>query len=123
MLDDSIALLVDQKQPFTIARAMVPNNSMLILDETTFSVDTHTELITQRAMNLLTEYCTSFVIAHRLSTVKNANLISVPKDGDIIERGTNKFLLEKYGFCTDLYNSQFKKASYIIENIFLQWKT
>lgn len=68
---------------------------MLILDETTSSVDTRTELIMQRAMNQLTEHCTSFVIAHRLSTIKNADLISVLKDGDIIERGTNKFLLEK----------------------------
>ena len=96
---------------------------MLILDEATFSVNTRPELITQRTMNLLTEHCMSFVIAHRLSTIKNADLILLLKDGDIIEQGTNKFLLEKYGFCTDLYNSQFKKHHTLSRIYFLQRKT
>ena len=111
VLDDSIAISSGQKQLLTIARAMIQGNPMLILDEATSSVDTRTELITQQAMDRLTEHRTSFVIAHRLSTSKNADLILVLKDGDIIEQGTHKELLAKGGFYADLYNSQFEKAS------------
>lgn len=111
VLDDSIAISSGQKQLLTIARAMVEGNPMLILDKATSSVDTRTELITQRAMDRLTEHRTSFVVAHRLSTIKNADLILVLKDGDIIEQGTHEELLAKGGFYADLYNSQFEKAS------------
>ena len=110
VLDDSIAISAGQKQLLTIARAMVQNNPMLILDEATSSVDTRTEQITQRAMDQLTERRTSFVIAHRLSTIRNADLILVLKDGDIIEQGTHEELLARGGFYADLYNSQFEKA-------------
>ena len=111
VLDDSIAISAGQKQLLTIARAMVQNNPMLILDEATSSVDTRTEQITQKAMDQLTERRTSFVIAHRLSTIRNADLILVLKDGDIIEQGTHDELLARGGFYADLYNSQFEKAS------------
>ena len=109
VLDDSVAISAGQKQLFTIARAMVQNNPMLILDEATSSVDTRTELITQRAMDQLTQHRTSFVIAHRPSTIRNADLILVLKDGDIIEQGTHEELLARGGFYADLYNSQFEK--------------
>ena len=111
VLGENITISAGQKQLFTIARAMVQNSPMLILDEATSSVDTRTELITQEAMDKLTEHRTSFVIAHRLSTIKNANLILVMKDGDIIEQGDHETLLAKGGFYADLYNSQFDKAS------------
>lgn len=111
VLGENITISAGQKQLFTIARAMVQNSPMLILDEATSSVDTRTELITQEAMDKLTEHRTSFVIAHRLSTIKNANLILVMKDGDIIEQGNHETLLAKGGFYADLYNSQFDKAS------------
>lgn len=111
VLGENITISAGQKQLFTIARAMVQNSPMLILDEATSSVDTRTELITQEAMDKLTEHRTSFVIAHRLSTIKNANLILVMKDGDIIEQGDHETLLAKGGFYADLYNSQFYKAS------------
>ena len=111
VLDDSIAISAGQKQLLTIARAMVQNNPMLILDEATSSVDTRTEQITQKAMDQLTERRTSFVIAHRLSTIRNADLILVLKDGDIIEQGTHDQLLARGGFYADLYNSQFEKAA------------
>ena len=111
VLDDSVAISAGQKQLFTIARAMVQNNPMLILDEATSSVDTRTELVTQQAMDQLTQHRTSFVIAHRLSTIRNADLILVLKDGDIIEQGTHQQLLAKGGFYADLYNSQFEKIS------------
>lgn len=111
VLDDSISISAGQKQLLTIARAMLQDNPMLILDEATSSVDTRTEQITQRAMDRLTEHRTSFVIAHRLSTIRNANLILVLKNGDIIEQGTHEQLLAKGGFYADLYNSQFEKAS------------
>lgn len=84
---------------------------MLILDEATSSVDTRTELIAQQAMDKLTEKRTSFVIAHRLSTIRNADLILVLSDGDIIEQGTHDELLEKGGFYASLYAAQFEKAS------------
>ena len=100
-----------QKQLLTIARAMLQNAPMLILDEATSSVDTRTELLIQRAMDKLTENRTSFVIAHRLSTIKNADLILVMKDGDIIESGTHETLMQRNGFYAALYNSQFEQAS------------
>ena len=111
VLDSGIAISAGQKQLLTIARAMIQDNPMLILDEATSSVDTRTELITQKAMDRLTEHRTSFVIAHRPSTIKNADLILVLKDGDIIEQGTHNQLLAKGGFYADLYNSQFEKVS------------
>ena len=107
MLDDKLNLSQGQKQQLTIARAMIADRPMLILDEATSSVDTRTELQIQRAMDELMKNRTSFVIAHRLSTIKNADLILVMKDGDIIESGTHEQLLAQSGFYADLYNSQF----------------
>lgn len=100
-----------QKQLITIARAMIQNAPLLILDEATSSVDTRTERIVQRAMDKLTQGRTSFVIAHRLSTIKNADLIIVMKDGDIIESGNHEELLAKQGFYAELYNSQFEQVA------------
>lgn len=111
VLDDKANLSAGQKQLITIARAMVEDAPLLILDEATSSVDTRTELLIQEAMNKLTVGKTSFVIAHRLSTIKNADLILVMKDGDIIESGKHQELLLKNGFYADLYNSQFEDAS------------
>ena len=111
VLDDSVGLSEGQKQLITIARAMIQNAPLLILDEATSSVDTRTERIVQRAMDQLTQGRTSFVIAHRLSTIKNADLILVMKDGDIIESGTHTQLLEQSGFYAELYNSQFEPAA------------
>ncbi|EEH63524.1 ABC transporter, ATP-binding protein [Gleimia coleocanis DSM 15436] len=107
VLDDNTQLSVGQKQLLTIARAMVQDAPILILDEATSSVDTRTELIVQKAMDQLMRGRTSFVIAHRLSTIKNADLILVMKDGDILESGNHSCLLAKGGFYADLYNSQF----------------
>ena len=111
VLDDSIAVSAGQKQLLTIARAMIQDNPMLILDEATSSVDTRTELVTQQAMDALTANRTSFVIAHRLSTIRNADLILVLKDGDIIEQGTHEELLAHGGFYSELYMSQFEKSA------------
>ena len=111
VLNDKANLSAGQKQLITIARAMVENAPLLILDEATSSVDTRTEIQIQEAMDKLTEGKTSFVIAHRLSTIKNADLILVMKDGDIIESGNHEQLLEKNGFYAELYNSQFEKVS------------
>ena len=111
VLGESVAISAGQKQLFTIARAMIQNSPMLILDEATSSVDTRTELITQQAMDRLTQQRTSFVIAHRLSTIKNSDLILVMKDGDIIEQGDHETLLAQGGFYAELYNSQFENAS------------
>lgn len=110
VLDDKANLSAGQKQLVTIARAMIENAPMLILDEATSSVDTRTEELIQRAMDKLTEGRTSFIIAHRLSTIRNADLILVMKDGDIIEKGNHEELLAKKGFYADLYNSQFESA-------------
>ena len=107
MLDDSLNLSVGQKQLVTIARAIVEDAPLLILDEATSSVDTRTEVLIQQAMDNLTKGRTSFVIAHRLSTIKNADLILVLEDGDIIEQGTHAELLAKGGAYAELYNSQF----------------
>lgn len=111
VLNDQVSLSQGQRQQLTIARAMIADRPMLILDEATSSVDTRTELIIQKAMDELMENRTSFVIAHRLSTIKNADLILVLKDGDIIESGTHEGLLAQGGFYADLYNSQFEQAS------------
>lgn len=100
-----------QKQLITIARAMLQNSPMLILDEATSSIDTRTELMVQQAMDKLMQDRTSFVIAHRLSTIKNADIILVIKDGDIIEQGTHKQLLKLNGFYAELYNSQFEEVA------------
>ena len=109
VLNDKANLSAGQKQLITIARAMIENAPLLILDEATSSVDTRTEIQIQKAMDKLTEGRTSFVIAHRLSTIKNADLILVMKDGDIIESGNHEELLAKGGFYADLYNSQFEQ--------------
>ena len=100
-----------QKQLLTIARAILANNKILILDEATSSVDTRTEVRIQKAMDNLMKGRTSFVIAHRLSTIKDADLILVMKDGDIIEQGNHEELLSKKGFYADLYNSQFENKA------------
>lgn len=111
VLNDMVNLSSGQKQQLTIARAMIQNAPMLILDEATSSVDTRTELQIQQAMDKLMEGRTSFVIAHRLSTIKNADIILVMKDGDIIESGNHEELLSKGGFYSEMYNSQFDQAS------------
>lgn len=98
-----------QKQLLTIARAILANPKILILDEATSSVDTRTEILIQKAMDELMKNKTSFIIAHRLSTIKNADLILVLKDGDIVEKGTHDELLKKNGFYSTLYNSQFEE--------------
>ena len=111
VLDDKASLSAGQKQLVTIARAMIENSPLLILDEATSSVDTRTEILVQAAMDKLMHGRTSFVIAHRLSTIKNADVILVMRDGDIVESGNHEQLLEKGGFYAELYNSQFEKAS------------
>ncbi len=110
VLNDKASLSAGQKQLLTIARAMVENAPLLILDEATSSVDTRTELQIQKAMDRLTQGRTSFVIAHRLSTIKNADLILVMRDGDIVESGNHEELLARNGFYAELYNSQFEAA-------------
>lgn len=107
VLDDSVTLSVGQKQLLTIARALLKDAPLLILDEATSSVDTRTEELIQRAMDHLMEGRTSFVIAHRLSTIRNADLILVMRDGNIIEQGSHDQLMAENGFYADLYNSQF----------------
>ena len=107
VIDDAVNLSAGQKQLLTIARTMVANNPMLILDEATSSVDTRTEELIQKAMDKLMEGRTSFIIAHRLSTIRNADVILVLKDGDVIESGNHEELMAKGGFYADLYNSQF----------------
>ena len=99
-----------QKQLLTIARAILADPKILILDEATSSVDTRTEVLIQKAMDNLMKGRTSFVIAHRLSTIRDADLILVMKDGDIVEQGNHEELLAKGGFYADLYNSQFENA-------------
>ena len=99
-----------QKQLLTIARAILADPKILILDEATSSVDTRTEVQIQKAMDNLMKGRTSFVIAHRLSTIRDADLILVMKDGDIIEQGNHEELLEKNGFYAELYNSQFENV-------------
>ncbi len=108
IIDEKANLSEGQKQQLTIARAMLKDSPLLILDEATSNVDTRTELIIQNAMDNLTLNRTSFVIAHRLSTIKNADIILVINNGNIIEKGNHKELLAKKGFYADLYNSQFQ---------------
>ena len=100
-----------QKQLLTIARAMVADPKILILDEATSSVDTRTEILIQQAMNNLMQGRTNFIIAHRLSTIRDADLILVMRDGDIVEQGTHEELLRKNGFYAELYNSQFDRTA------------
>ena len=111
VLSDGVSLSQGQKQQLTIARAMIADRPMLILDEATSSVDTRTELQIQSAMDALMKGRTSFVIAHRLSTIKNSDMILVLKDGDVIESGNHEQLLEKGGFYAELYNSQFDESA------------
>ena len=108
ILLDNETLSAGEKQLLTIARGMIKNSPFLILDEATSSVDTRTEELVSRAMDKLCEGRTSFIIAHRLSTIKNANLILVLNDGNIVEQGTHEELLNKNGFYANLYNSQFE---------------
>jgi ABC-type multidrug transport system fused ATPase/permease subunit len=96
-----------QRQLISIARAILADPHILILDEATASVDTRTEVLIQRALNRLLEGRTSFIIAHRLSTVRNADLVLVVDEGRIVERGTHIELLSRGGLYADLYNRQF----------------
>ena len=105
--EESSNISQGQKQLLTIARAILADPKILILDEATSSVDTRTELLIQKAMDNLMEGRTSFVIAHRLSTIRDADLILVINDGDIVEQGNHEELLAKNGFYANLYNSQF----------------
>lgn len=113
VLMDNDSISAGQKQLLTIARAMIEDAPFLILDEATSNVDTRTEELVQKAMDKLTEGRTSFIIAHRLSTIKNADLILVINEGNIIEQGNHEELLAKKGFYADLYNSQFQKTEEI----------
>ena len=108
--EDASNISQGQKQLLTIARAILSDPKILILDEATSSVDTRTELLIQRAMEHLMQGKTSFIIAHRLSTIRDADMILVMRDGDIVEMGSHDELLEKNGFYTSLYNSQFADA-------------
>ncbi len=108
-IGDNESISLGQKQLLTIARGMIEDEPFLILDEATSNVDTRTEELVQKAMDKLTEGKTSFIIAHRLSTIKNANLILVMNEGNIVEQGTHEELLKKKGLYADLYNSQFQK--------------
>lgn len=107
---DNATLSHGQMQLLTIARAMLMNPAILVLDEATSSVDTRTEVEIQKAMTRLMQDKTSFVIAHRLSTIRNADLILVVRDGDIVERGKHDDILARNGFYASLYNSQFEEA-------------
>ena len=111
MLNDTVTISAGQKQLLTIARAMVEDAPMLILDEATSSVDTRTEIKIQKAMDALTAGRTSFVIAHRLSTIRDADRIIYMRDGDIKETGTHDELMAQNGMYAELYNSQFVTAS------------
>ena len=108
-LNDSDSVSQGQKQLMTIARGMIEDGPFLILDEATSNVDTRTEELVQKAMDKLTEGRTSFIIAHRLSTIKNADIILVMNEGNIIEQGNHEELMKLNGFYAELYNSQFKK--------------
>ena len=110
MNEDADNISQGQKQLLTIARVILADPKILILDEATSSVDTRTEKQIQKAMDALTEGRTSFVIAHRLSTIRDADVILVLKDGDIMEQGSHDELLKKNGFYADLYNSQFSEG-------------
>ena len=105
--DDGANISKGQKQLLTIARAMLVNARMLILDEATSNVDTRTEVQIQQAMRRLMQDKTCFVVAHRLSTIKHADLILVVRDGNVVERGTHKELMKLGGFYRELYDAQF----------------
>ena len=108
--EESTNISAGQKQLLTIARVILADPKILILDEATSSIDTRTEIQIQSAMDNLMKGRTSFIIAHRLSTIKNADLILVMNHGDIVEQGTHEALLAKNGFYADLYNSQFEEV-------------
>lgn len=108
IVSDNESISGGQKQLLTITRGLIKNAPFLILDEATSNVDTRTEELVAKAMDKLTHGRTSFIIAHRLSTIKNADLILVMNEGNIIEQGTHDELMKKNGFYADLYNSQFK---------------
>lgn len=109
ILSDEGALSVGQKQLLCIARIMLCLPPMLILDEATSSIDTRTEIKIQEAFNTLMKGKTTFIVAHRLSTIKEADIILVMNNGNVIETGTHEELLERQGFYANLYNSQFVK--------------
>lgn len=109
--DDGSNLSQGQKQLLCIARILLTNPSMLILDEATSSIDTRTELAIQQAFDEMMRGRTSFIVAHRLSTIQKADCILVMRDGEVIERGTHETLLAQNGFYTQLYNSQFAAAA------------
>ena len=111
VIEDNESISTGQKQLITIARGMLDNAPFLILDEATSNVDTRTEELVQKAMDKLMEGRTSFIIAHRLSTIKNADLILVMNEGNIIEQGNHEELMKQNGFYANLYNSQFEKIS------------
>ncbi len=108
--EESSNISQGQRQLITIARVILKNPSLLILDEATSSVDTRTEILIQEAMDNLMAGRTSFIIAHRLSTIRNADIILVMRDGDIVEQGTHNELLARQGFYSDLYQAQFEKV-------------
>ena len=108
--EDATNISQGQRQLLTIARALLADNPIMILDEATSSVDTRTEQLIQSAMETLMQGRTSFVIAHRLSTIRSADLILVMKDGDIVEQGDHETLLKQGGFYAELWNSQFAQA-------------
>ena len=110
-IDDYSGLSVGQKQLISIARVMLVNPKIMILDEATSNIDTRTEMKISAAFNILMEGKTSFVIAHRLSTIIHSDLILVMKDGEIIEQGKHDELLAKHGFYYDLYNAQYSKIN------------
>ena len=110
MVGDNDTISQGQKQLLTIARGMIEDEPFLILDEATSYVDTRTEELVQKAMDKLTEGRPSFIIAHRLSTIKNADLILVMNEGNIIEQGSKEELIKQHGFYERLYNSQFEKT-------------
>jgi ATP-binding cassette subfamily B protein len=105
--EDGANISQGQRQLLTIARAILADPAILILDEATSSVDTRTEILIQQAMKTLMKDRTSFVIAHRLSTIRDADIILVVNQGQIVEQGKHRELLERGGFYAELYNSQF----------------
>jgi ATP-binding cassette subfamily B multidrug efflux pump len=111
VLNEDANISAGQRQLLTIARAVIKNAPMLILDEATSSVDTRTEVLIQDAMDNLMAGRTSIIIAHRLSTIRNADLILVMNEGDIVESGKHEELLKQNGFYAEMYNSQFEKVS------------